>query len=78
MKSVIVRHGSIAGLVIGIVLGWVFQGVIGTLVRLAIIGLVVAGALYFLNVWRRSKMPTREHEDITEADWRDLSSRRRR
>jgi uncharacterized membrane protein YfcA len=68
----------LAGLVIGIILGWVFQGIIGTLVRLAIVAIVVIAALYILNLWRRSKSPDRGYDDIPEADWRDLGSRRRR
>jgi F0F1-type ATP synthase assembly protein I len=66
----------IAGLVIGIMLGWVFQGIISTLVRFAIIALILVGILYVLNAWRRSKSP-QNPDDINEADWRDLNSRRR-
>ncbi len=68
----------VAGLVVGIVLGWIFQGVIGTLIRLAIVAIVVIAAFYFFNLWRKSQQPSRPDDDITEADWRDLNSRRRR
>jgi F0F1-type ATP synthase assembly protein I len=69
----------IAGLVVGILLGWMFQGIIGTLVRFALLALLIAGILYFLNIWRRSNnRPSTPFDDIPEADWRDLDSRRRR
>ena len=69
----------IAGLVVGVVLGWLFQGIIGTLVRFALLTLLVAGIVFFLNVWRKSKnQPSSPFDDIPEADWRDLDSRRRR
>ncbi len=65
----------LAGVVTGIVLGWVFQGIIGTLVRLGLIVLVIAAALYIYNMWSKSKKPSAE--DIAEADWRDLNRRNR-
>ncbi len=68
----------IAGVVTGIVLGWVFQGVIVTLVRIGIVLIVVAAVLYAYNLWRSSKQPGRPPDDITDADWRDLNSRQRR
>lgn len=69
----------LAGLVIGIILGWVFQGIVGTLVRLALLAILVAGAIYLFTLWRRSRAPARDpFEDIQEADWRDLNSRRKR
>jgi F0F1-type ATP synthase assembly protein I len=69
----------IAGLVVGVILGWLFQGIIGTLVRFALLALLIAGIVFFLNVWRKSKSPdTDPFDDMPEADWRDLSSRRRR
>lgn len=67
----------VAGVVTGIVLGWVFQGVIGTLVRLGMILLIVAAGLYIYNLWRNSRKPSKTQSDITDADWRDLNSRRR-
>lgn len=69
----------LAGLVVGVILGWVFQGIIGTLVRFALLALLIAGILFLINVWRKSKRPeTSPFDDIPEADWRDLDSRRRR
>ena len=67
----------IAGVVTGIVLGWIFQGVIGTLVRMGMVLLVVVVCLYVFNLWRKSQKPSSSAEDITDADWRDLNSRRR-
>jgi hypothetical protein len=64
---------------VGVVLGWLFQGIIGTLVRFALLALLIAGILFFLNVWRKSKStPSSPFDDITDADWRDLDPRRRR
>lgn len=67
----------VAGLVVGIALGWIFQGIIGTLLRFAMVALVVVVVLYFLNLWRRNNGSSKKPDDITEADWRDLNSRRR-
>ncbi|MBX3070289.1 MAG: hypothetical protein KF883_07350 [Thermomicrobiales bacterium] len=65
----------LAGVITGIVLGWVFQGIIGTLIRLGMIVLVIAAALYIYNWWSKSKRPG--PPDIPEADWRDLNRRHR-
>ena len=65
-----------AGLIVGVALGWIFQDIIGTLLRFAMVALVVVAALYFLNVWRRNKDTGKSSDDIADADWRDLNSRR--
>jgi hypothetical protein len=69
----------LAGLLIGMVLGWVFQGVVGLLVRLALLIVLLAAAVYLYNFWRKMRDPdSRDRDGIPEADWRDLGSRRRR
>ena len=69
----------LTGLVVGVVLGWIFQGIIGTLVRFGLLALLVVGILFLLNAWRKSRTPEDPFDgDIPEADWRDLDSRRRR
>ena len=69
----------IAGVVVGVILGWMFQGIIGMLVRFALLALLVVGVLFILNMWRKSKSAqSTSFDDIPEADWRDLDSRRRR
>ncbi|CAN5725570.1 hypothetical protein BH23CHL4_BH23CHL4_28890 [soil metagenome] len=69
----------IAGVVVGGILGWLFQGIIGTLVRFTLLALLVAGIVICLYAWRKSKRPLPyPFDDIPEGNWRDLDSRRRR
>lgn len=67
-----------AGLLVGVALGWIFQDIIGTLLRLAMVALVVIAVLYGINIWRRSQRSDDGFQDVAEADWRDLNSRRRK
>ncbi|CAN5583189.1 hypothetical protein BH23CHL5_BH23CHL5_21570 [soil metagenome] len=69
----------LAGLVVGVIIGWMFQGFIGMLVRLALLALVVGAVVLAVNLWRKSNAPKRSpYDDIPEADWRDMDSSRRR
>ncbi|CAN5844569.1 hypothetical protein BH20CHL4_BH20CHL4_04370 [soil metagenome] len=72
-------YAFIAGVIVGGILGWLFQGIIGTLVRFTLLALLVAGILFLLYAWRKSKQPQpHPFDDIPEGNWRDLDSHRRR
>jgi hypothetical protein len=69
----------IAGLIVGVVLGWSFHGVVTWIFRgLVIAGLVVVIYLFY-KYWRRGQSAGKSSaEDIPEASWRDIDSTRRR
>ena len=68
----------IAGIVVGIFLGWVFDGLISILIRLGFVALLVVAALYLYGRWKDSKKPPDRGDGVWDADWRDLDPRRRR
>ena len=49
----------IAGIVVGIFLGWVFDGLISILIRLGFVVLLVVAALYLYGRWKDSKTTSR-------------------
>lgn len=69
----------LGGLVLGLLLGWFFHGVIGFALRLLVIAAIIALAFVVFNYWRRSRTPARSpFDDIPEANWREIDSARRR
>lgn len=69
--------GLLAGLLMGMILGWMFHGLIGTAIKVAIIFLFLlplAAAVYF---WLSTRSGGSNRDgSIREANWRDLGGRR--
>ena len=68
----------LAGIVVGILLGWVFGGLVSILIRLGFVALLVVAAIYLYGRWKDSKRPPDRGDGVWDADWRDLDPRRRR
>jgi hypothetical protein len=63
------------GLGTGLVLGWFFHGLIGTLIRIVVILLIMVPVVAAFLFWRsvsieRGKARTRS--DVTDASWREV------
>ena len=69
--------GVLAGLLIGVFLGWTFHGLIGTVFRIAIILLFVLPFVAAVAFWVSSRRggPSGGASTIQEANWRDLGGR---
>ncbi|HEY8446768.1 MAG TPA: hypothetical protein VIL01_06630 [Thermomicrobiales bacterium] len=76
--------GLIVGLVGGLFLGWMFHGLVGVVIRMAIVILVLLPFIAALIFWwstRRNRTVSRsvevDIETIQEATWRDAASSQR-
>jgi F0F1-type ATP synthase assembly protein I len=73
-----VLYAFVAGLVIGMFIGWFFHGLVGTLVRIVIVLLIlvpfVAAILFWWSVKNRPARPA-PSSDI-ETTWREVDSSR--
>ena len=71
-------YGLVAGLVVGLFLGWMFHGFVGLMVRLFIIAIImtpfVLALIFWLKVSNKNRVD-RAESAIQEADWHDLNSR---
>jgi hypothetical protein len=69
--------GVIAGLIMGMVLGWMFHGFVGAIIKIGIVLIflvpLVAAVLFFLSSRRGSGGKI----TIQDVNWRDLGGRRR-
>jgi F0F1-type ATP synthase assembly protein I len=69
-------YGFGAGLFCGLILGWMFHGFVGTLVRLLIVAIIlgpfVAALIFWIKVTNRNRT---DQPTIQDADWRDLNPR---
>lgn len=72
----LIGYGLLAGVLIGAVLGWMFHGVIGLVVRLFIVALLLVPAvlafLFWQRVTRRDEPPRRP--DVRDADWVEIEA----
>jgi F0F1-type ATP synthase assembly protein I len=64
--------GLIAGLAIGIILGWLFSGFVGAVVRLAVILLFLIPLIAALVFWFSNRRGSGGSSAVQEASWRDL------
>jgi hypothetical protein len=71
--------GLLAGLVIGMVLGWMFHGIIGTAFKLAVILLFILPFIAAVAFWISNNRGRTggSSSTIQEASWRDLGGRGR-
>jgi hypothetical protein len=71
--------GLLAGLLIGMILGWMFHGIIGTAFKLAVILLFVLPFVAAVAFWMSNRRGSSGGgpSTIQEASWRDLGGRGR-
>ncbi|MGH2533336.1 MAG: hypothetical protein ACRDJW_13640 [Thermomicrobiales bacterium] len=72
-------YAFVAGLLMGMFIGWFFHGLVGTLVRIVIVLLLVvpfvAAVLFWLSVRNGRSRPAAPPSDI-EASWREVDPSR--
>lgn len=69
-------YGFAAGLFVGVFLGWMFHGFVGTIVRLLVIVIILAPFLAALFFWLKVSSKNREDRTIVQdAEWRDINTR---
>lgn len=69
-------YGLLAGMFIGLFLGWMFHAFVGILVRLTIIAIILAPFVVALIFWMRVTNRNRdERAAIQDAEWRDINRR---
>jgi F0F1-type ATP synthase assembly protein I len=72
--------GLIAGLILGITLGWMFHGLVGAVIKTAIVLLLLMPFVAAVVFWwsssrqRTASRPYAEVDTIQEASWRDIGS----
>jgi uncharacterized membrane protein YfcA len=66
----------LAGLVIGIFIGWSLSGVIGLLFRVVIFALAVALIVLAVNFWQKTREQSRDA--TIEARWRETGDSKNR
>ena len=50
-------YGFLAGVIVGLLLGWMFHGLVGTLVRFALVAAVLVPIVILYLAWRRFVTP---------------------
>ena len=72
-------YGLAAGLFLGLILGWMFHGFVGALVRIVLILIIlipfVAAVIFWFKVQNRNRAET---DGIQEAEWREPTDYRQR
>lgn len=66
----------LAGLAIGVFIGWSLHGVIGLLFRVVIFALAVALIVLAVNFWQKTRNESRD--TTIEANWRDTGDSKTR
>jgi len=70
------RFGFIAGLVLGILIGWFFHGVVSLVMRLGfVIALLIPLAIVLWLWWRSSRTPMPADRPRPSIQWVDVSTR---
>jgi hypothetical protein len=68
----LVGCGLVAGSIAGMFLGWMLHGVIGWIVRIAIVLIFVIPTVAAIYFWMNSRDRGGSSGDIREASWRDV------
>ena len=72
-----VAFGLAGGLFVGLVLGWMFHGFVGALVRTVLVVIILLPFVFAIIFWVRTTNKNRLQPDgIQEAEWRDRPDRR--
>ena len=75
----LIGYGLLAGIVVGALFGWMFHGVIGTIVRLFVVALLLVPAVLAFLFWQRvtSKPSVPRSADVRDADWVEIEANTR-
>lgn len=70
-------YGLATGLFLGLILGWMFHGFVGALVRILLILIILIPFAFAVIFWFKVQSRNRADSDgIQEAEWRDRSNLR--
>jgi len=60
-------YGFVAGIVLGLILGWFFHGAVGIILRFGLVALLLAPLIILFLVWRRltDRAQPQENEMVT-------------
>ena len=58
-------YGFVTGIVLGAILGWLFHGVVGTVIRFGLVALLLVPLFAAFLVWRRLSDRSRRDQDAT-------------
>ena len=58
-------YGFVAGIVLDAILGWLFHGVVGTIIRFGLVALLLVPLFAAFLVWRRLSDRSRGEQDAT-------------
>ena len=72
-------YGLGAGLLVGIVLGWMFHGVVGTILWLLLIAVILTPFVLAVIFWQKTlSRNNQERTLVRDAEWREPSGDRPR
>jgi F0F1-type ATP synthase assembly protein I len=70
-------YGLAAGLLIGVVLGWMFHGVVGTILWLMLIAIILTPFVLAVIFWQKTQSRVSQDRSLVrDAEWRDTSEDR--
>jgi F0F1-type ATP synthase assembly protein I len=70
-------YGLITGLLVGIVLGWMFHGVVGTILWMMLIAVIVTPFVLAVIFWQKTQNRNYEERSLVrDAEWRDTPGER--
>lgn len=67
-------YGVVAGLLVGVVLGWMFHGVVGTILWLMLIAIILTPFVLAIIFWQKTQRRNRESREralVRDAEWRE-------
>ena len=72
-------YGAAGGVIFGTILGWMFHGFVGLIVRIFILLVILAPFVAAFLFWQKLKTGGRSKSNdslIRDADWREIDPRR--
>ena len=72
-------YGVAAGLIFGMILGWMFHGFVGLIVKIFVILVLLAPFVAAFLFWQKVKSggkSSRRDAMVRDADWREVDPRR--
>ncbi len=70
-------YGLAAGLLIGLILGWMFHNVVGTILWLMLIAIILTPFVLAVIFWQKTQSRnTSERSLVRDAEWRDAGEER--
>lgn len=72
-------YGVVAGLLVGVVLGWMFHGVVGTILWLMLIAVILTPFVIAIIFWQKTQSRNRDSREsalVRDAEWRETAEDR--